>query len=259
MSGQLTERLAPPEDLRPAQLGIILVGRVIIGHVSATLIDLSGRGFLRIGEVPGGESTRWLLTDLRDQAASPGVPLFPFELALLGGLFGRHAQVSMPGSADNPVPALNRVRTELERDAVRHGWLRRWHRDQRTAQGEQLLRHVQGFRRELRARALNGAGVPSGLAPYMMIFGLTALPGAGDDPAASPSGEIPWGRLGDFSRAWANWVNDSCGSGGNGRSGDFTDQWSAPSSHDHGNAGRRAGYDEYGGSGANSGGVNYSC
>jgi hypothetical protein len=257
MSGQLTERLAPPEDLRPAQLGIILVGRVIIGHISATLIDLSGRGFLRIEEVPGGESTHWLLTDLRHQAASPGVPLFPFELALLGGLFGRHAQLSLPGSADNPVPALDRVRTELERDAIRHGWLRRWRRDQRTAQGEQLLRQVQGFRRELRARALNGAGVPSGLAPYMMIFGLTALPGPGDDAAAAPSGEIPWGRLDDFSRAWANWVNDFCGSGGNGRSGDFTDQWSAPSSHDHANAGHQTGYDGYGGGSAISGGVNY--
>lgn len=100
---------------------------------------------------------------------------------MLGGLFGRHAQVSLPGSADNTVPALNRVRTELAR-------------------------------------------TPSGLAPHMMIFGLTALPGADGDSAASHSGEIPWGPLDDFSREWVNWMNDSGGSGGNGRSGDFRDE-----------------------------------
>jgi hypothetical protein len=66
MSGHLTEQPASPDDLRPAQLGIILVGRVIAGHIGATLIDLSQRGFLCIEEVPG-DSPQWLLTDLRDQ------------------------------------------------------------------------------------------------------------------------------------------------------------------------------------------------
>ena len=40
----------PPEGLRPAQLGIILVGRVILGHVSATLVDLAQRGVLSLDE-----------------------------------------------------------------------------------------------------------------------------------------------------------------------------------------------------------------
>jgi hypothetical protein len=30
------------------------------------------------------------------------------------------------------LPALNRFRAQLRRDAVRHGWLRRWHTDKRT-------------------------------------------------------------------------------------------------------------------------------
>ena len=38
--------VTPPEDLRPAQLGIVLRGRVILGHVTATLVDLAQRGFL---------------------------------------------------------------------------------------------------------------------------------------------------------------------------------------------------------------------
>jgi hypothetical protein len=52
MGGHLTEKLASPQDLRPAQLGIILVGRVIVGHIGATLIDLCQRGFLRIEDAP---------------------------------------------------------------------------------------------------------------------------------------------------------------------------------------------------------------
>src|SRR5437763_7945887 len=117
MCGQLPERLAPPADLRPAQLGIILVGRVIAGHIGATLIDLSRRGFLRIEEVADDDSPQWLLTDLRDQGPDPDEPLLPFEMILLGRLFGPQAQVPLPGIGGQLIPALNRVRTELRRDA----------------------------------------------------------------------------------------------------------------------------------------------
>jgi hypothetical protein len=251
MSGQLPERLTPPGDLRPAQLGIILVGRVIAGHVGATLIDLSRRGYLRIEEVPGGDSPQWLLTDLRDQEPGPGEPLLPFEMTLLGGLFGRQAQLRLPGIGDELIPTLNRVRAELRRDAVRHGWLRRWRRDRRTGQGDQLLRQIQGFRRELRTWALSGAGVPAVLAPYMMIFGLAAAPAAGIEPrgvtVTRRSGEIPWARLEAFSGTWQGCVNDAGANGSNGRSDDFSHQWSAPPSHDHGNASHHSGYDGYGG------------
>ena len=157
MSGQLTERLAPPRT-RPAQLGIILVGRVIAGHLGATLVDLCVRGFLRIEEIPGDDGVQWLLTDLRGQAPCPGPSPLSFEMALLNGMFGPRAQVRLPGIGDELVPALNRVRMELGRDAIRNGWLRRWRRTG-TEQGEQLLRQIQGFRQELRARALSGAGV----------------------------------------------------------------------------------------------------
>src|SRR5690242_8761967 len=42
----------PPEGLRPAQLGIVLLGRVIVGHASATLVDLAQRGLI-------GTTVRW--------------------------------------------------------------------------------------------------------------------------------------------------------------------------------------------------------
>jgi hypothetical protein len=251
MRGQLPERLTPPGDLRPAQLGIILVGRVIAGHIGATLIDFSGRGILRIEEVPGGDSPQWLLTDLRDQEPDPDEPLLPFEKILLSGLFGPQAQVRLPGIGGELIPTLNRVRAELRQDAVRRGWLRRWRRDRRTEQGEQLLGQIQGFRRELRARALSGAGAPAVLAPYVMIFGLAAAPAAVIEPRDSTvtrrSGEIPWARLEVFSATWQVCVKNAGAHGGNGRPDDFSHQWSAPPSHDHGHAGHHSGHTGYGG------------
>ena len=82
------QSLTPPEDLRPAQLGIVLLGRVILGHISATLVDLAQRGFLRIEAIPGDGDPDWLLTSLRDQAAGRSV-LLRFEATLLDGLFAR--------------------------------------------------------------------------------------------------------------------------------------------------------------------------
>jgi hypothetical protein len=50
------ESAQPPENLRPAQLGIVLLGRVILGHIGATLADLGQRGLIRIDEVPGDDA-----------------------------------------------------------------------------------------------------------------------------------------------------------------------------------------------------------
>ena len=252
MGGQLTEKLAPPEDLRPAQLGIILVGRVIVGHLGATLIDLCQRGFLRIDEIPGGDDTQWQLTDHRSQVPGSAVPLLPFETVMLDGLLGSRAQVRLPEAGTGLLPVIDRVRAELHRDAVRHGWLRRWRQDRRTEHGEQLLRQIQGFRRVLRGRVLSGAGVPAALAPYMMIFGLAAAPGADAGIGAAASqhpGEIPWARLDVFAGAWNAQVNESCGGNADGRPGDFAHQWHVPASHDHVNPGHHSGYHGYGGGG----------
>lgn len=251
MGGQLTGKLAPPQDLRPAQLGIILVGRVIVGHIGATLIDLCQRGFLRIEETPDDADAQWMLTDRRSHAPGPGVPLLPFEAVLLDGLFRSQAQVRLPQAGAGLLPVIDQVRAELRRDAVRHGRLRRWRQNRRTEHGEQLLSQIQGFRQALRGRVLSGAGVPAALAPYTMIFGLAAAPGVdagiGDGAASQRSGEIPWARLDVFAVAWSTWVNESCGSDVHGRSDDFAHQWHVPAGHDHGNPGHHSGYHGNGG------------
>ena len=181
----------PPFDLRPAQLGIVFVGRVILGHVSATLVDLAQRGFLSLDETHDGADADWFLTDRRTGPGSRGDALLGFERTLLDGLFYGKSLVRMSGLGESFVLPLSQMRTQLRRDAVRHGWLRRRGRGKRTPRGEQLLRQIHDFRRELRTLAAAGDGAAmAGLAPYAMIFGLTRAAGlssAGQAGQAQPS------------------------------------------------------------------------
>jgi hypothetical protein len=177
----------PPADLRPAQLGIVLVGRVILGHVSATLVDLAQRGVLSLDETHDGldevhnaNDGDWLLIDRRSGVGSGGDALLDFERTLLDGLFYGNAVVRMSGLGETFLLPMNQMRKQLRRDAVRNGWMRRWSRGKRTSRGEQLLNQIHDFRRQLRVLAASGdAEAMARLAPYAMILGVTR--------AASPS------------------------------------------------------------------------
>lgn len=237
--------LTPPADLRPAQLGVVLLGRVILGHIAATLVDLGQRGFIRIDEIPRDDGHDWLLTDLRDQAATRS-GLLRFEATLLDGLFAQQPVARLGEVRQDLIPVLNRVRRQLIRDAVRRGWLRRRHHDRRTAAGEQLLKQIQSFRRELRALAASDDSVTMAhLAPYATAFGLGAPAAvrfrAEDTETAQPrESEVHWSRSDHFVTSWlavcAGFAQSSAGLGHHahdGQSGDFVQQWSAPPEHGH--------------------------
>jgi hypothetical protein len=241
MGGERSQVVSPPDGLRPAQLGIVFAGRVILGHVGATVADLARRGFLGLEEVSGSGRPEWLLTDLRgDVAGHAG--LLRFELTLCEGLFAGKAVVGLSGRGQELVPALSAVRSQISRDAIRNGWLSRWRRQHRTSRGEQLLTRIQVFRRELRALAAEGnAEDLERLAPYAAIFGLSAPPGIGSDgheiPAASRRDpEVRWSN----DRFFTSWLGAFAGCTTIGRSGsqhqpsDFAREWSLPSHHGHG-------------------------
>jgi len=236
-----------------------LRGRVILGHVSATLVDLAQRGFLDIEEVDGSPNPDWRLTDLRHQAAGE-CPLLPFEVTLLDGVFARQS-VALLSEVDNAlVPVLDRFRVLLRRDAVRNGRLRRWRRGKRSPGGEQLLRQTQEFRREL--RALAASSDPAALAdlvPYAMIMGrgVPSPAGLNDRPdTGTPQGreaDIPrsrWSRSDLFAAGWLAACAQLSYHPGHGHQPDFAHDWSAPGGHDghahhpgHGDHGGGYGHD----------------
>ena len=61
---------APPEDVRPGQIGTLIDERANVIDVTATIVDLAGRGFLVIHELPG---EGWFSkTDWKSPAAGEG-------------------------------------------------------------------------------------------------------------------------------------------------------------------------------------------
>jgi hypothetical protein len=241
MGKERSRTIAPPDGLRPAQVGIVFVGRVILGHIGATVADLAQRGFLSIEEVSKGEPPEWLLTDLRGEAADPAV-LLPFELTLCEGLFAGQSVVGLSGRGQQLVPTLTAARSQITRDAIRRGWLSHWHRQHRTSRGEQLLARIQVFRRELRALAAAGTEDDlAGLAPYAAIFGLSAPAAVIGDGNVIPAvhrrePEVRWSRTDRFFTSWLG-AFAGCTTIGDGRqhqSGDFAREWSLPSHHGHG-------------------------
>lgn len=81
MDGRTGRNPTPPGALRPAQLGIVLVGRVLLSHIGATVVDLADRGFLSL-EVTGDDNPGWRLTVLDGK---PG-ELLGYERAPLRGV-----------------------------------------------------------------------------------------------------------------------------------------------------------------------------
>lgn len=162
----------PPAGIRVGQLGVVILRRVIIGDVAATLVDLSIRRLLRVEEhdrEPGG----WLVNPL--YATAPRhrrESLLGYERALLDGLSQGGTAASVASLAPAMPRVLQRRRAALVHDAVHHGWLRRLHPDQRTDAGEQLASRIRSFQHGLRrAAAEQGADTLTGpLLPYALRF-----------------------------------------------------------------------------------------
>jgi len=175
----------PPDGLRPGQLGVVLLGRVIVGDIAATLVDLAGREIVQVAEDP--DAGTWLL-GASSAARHRRQELHGYEKALLREL-PTDRLAGITDLAPTYLKAMARARSALIGDAVRRGWLRRFGQGQRTKQGEELALRIRSFQRELRRRrsdqgesAFDGPSLP-----YALHFGLVH------------SGELPLAR---FAAAW---------------------------------------------------------
>ncbi len=102
----------PPQNLRPAQLGLILDESADTKDVTATIVDLAVRGHLTISEVPGQRD--WLLT----RKAGDVSTLLPFETTLLDGLFAGRQQVKISELKGTFQPALRASEIQVYTDAM---------------------------------------------------------------------------------------------------------------------------------------------
>lgn len=112
---------APPDGLRPGQVGTLLDERANTLDVTATIIDLAVRGFLLIQEIPKSgwfDKPDWTLIRL-DKATDD---LRPYERKLLEGLFRDGTEVGLSALKATFHERLEGVESALYTDAVDQGW-----------------------------------------------------------------------------------------------------------------------------------------
>lgn len=110
----------PPDGLRPGQVGTLVDEVANPLDVTATIVDLAVRGYLRIDELPKKgwfSKPDWNLTQLREADG-----LLAYETVLLAGLFQSGEEVSLSGLRNTFAPRLAKVQDALYDDVVEQGW-----------------------------------------------------------------------------------------------------------------------------------------
>ncbi len=113
----------PPENLRPAQLVVLHDETATNRAVSATIVDLAVRGWLRIEEVTSGRRnkvTDYRLVSLR--LATERGALLAYERHLLDKLFEDGEVVLLSDLKNQFASALSKTKSLLYEDAVANGW-----------------------------------------------------------------------------------------------------------------------------------------
>jgi uncharacterized protein (TIGR04222 family) len=123
-SGEAPVEFAPPEDLRPGQIGTLIDERANTLDVTATIVDLATRHYLVIEEI---EKRGWFGKPdwklIRQPA--PGDELLTYERMLLDRLFASGDQVNLSELKNTFASKLKEVEESLYSDAVRRKWFLR--------------------------------------------------------------------------------------------------------------------------------------
>jgi uncharacterized protein (TIGR04222 family) len=114
---------APPEGVRPGQIGTLIDERANVVDVTASIVDLAGRGFLVIHEIPDRglfSKTDWRLVRTEADATE----LLPYEERLLNGLFRDGGEVKVSDLKTTFAERLHDIEQSLYADAMGNGWFR---------------------------------------------------------------------------------------------------------------------------------------
>jgi hypothetical protein len=112
---------APPEGLRPGQVGTLIDEQANTLDVTATIVDLAVRGFMLIQELPKEGwfgKPDWTLIRLE----KPEDELLTYERGLLNGLFRDGTEVTLSSLRATFAERLEGVEESLYVDAVKRGW-----------------------------------------------------------------------------------------------------------------------------------------
>ncbi len=120
---QVVVEYTPPDELRPAQMGLLLDERADTKDATATIVDLAVRGYLTIEELDKSwvfGKTDWKLTKKKEPE-----DLQPYERTIMKGLFDDGAEVKVSELKNAYHTSLSKAQEQLYSDAVRHKWFAR--------------------------------------------------------------------------------------------------------------------------------------
>ena len=121
--GETPVEFEPPEGLRPGELGTLIDFDAGTLDVTATIIDLAVRGYLKIEEVEKEWyqfKHDWMLTKLEKDE-----PLRQYERSLYDGLFTSGDEVKLSDLKNTFAARMSKVREQLMDDAMSKGWFTR--------------------------------------------------------------------------------------------------------------------------------------
>jgi uncharacterized protein (TIGR04222 family) len=113
----------PPQAIRPGQIGTLIDERANVIDVTATIVDLAGRGFLLIQEIPDEgffSRTDWNLVRIAKDRSE----LLTYERKLLDGLFRDGDEVKVSELKTTFSDRLHGVEEALYADAMSQKWFR---------------------------------------------------------------------------------------------------------------------------------------
>ncbi|MDQ2757285.1 MAG: DUF2207 domain-containing protein [Actinomycetota bacterium] len=126
-------QFTPPAGVQPGMVGTLIDESADTVDVSATVIDLAVRGYLRIEETQGSgmfKRTDWSLTRLEPDPSQP--PLRAWESTVLEGIFEDSNPVQLSALKTHFATTLAAAKTQMYDDVVQRGWFRRSPRGQRA-------------------------------------------------------------------------------------------------------------------------------
>lgn len=108
----ISVEFTPPDNLRPAEIGVIMDEYAHTHDVTSTIIDLAGRGFLTIAEIP----KKWLFGSIDyalSKTAKSHAGLLGYEKKLLEKLFNNRDSVKISDLKTTFYEELKEIKNEL--------------------------------------------------------------------------------------------------------------------------------------------------
>jgi uncharacterized protein (TIGR04222 family) len=121
---EVAVQFAPPDGMRVGQLGTLIDEEANVVDVTATIIDLAVRGFLKIIEVPKEGLFGKQDWNLQVVLPAPTAELLPYEMSLMQAIFKGRNEVLLSDLKNTFASDLKATQSRLYDDVTARGWFR---------------------------------------------------------------------------------------------------------------------------------------